>query len=97
MSRKNISITNTEVEKILNEADNASKYIERAILFYQEALDHPLTKQDINLLLETYLTKEEMDHLLGETNKKVCILEQRYTQMIHILEDLAKYIFKPEA
>lgn len=35
MSRRNISVTNEKVNKLLDEADNASKLIENALLSYE--------------------------------------------------------------
>lgn len=78
--RRNISVTNDEVSKALDTSDNASKYIERAILYY---LEH--SKQD-------QATLEEIE----EIKKKVEILNRNYLQTKDTLNKLVDSLFKKE-
>lgn len=66
--RRNISVTNEEVSKALDTSDNASKYIERAILYYiehskqdQETLEElEVIKKQIEILNKNYLHQKEL-------------------------------------
>lgn len=74
--RKNISVTNDRVLKAMEQSENASKLIEIAILYYLDSIE------------ADYVTKEELE----EINKKVCILNQNYTQTVKLLSQMAEYI-----
>lgn len=75
--RRNISVTNDEVSKALDQSDNASKYIERAILYY---LEH--SKQDQNTLEE-----------LEEVKKQIEILNKNYLKQKDTLSKLVDSLF----
>lgn len=75
--RRNISVTNEEVSKALDTSDNASKYIERAILYY---LEH--SKQDQETLKQ-----------LEEVKTQVEVLNKNYLQQKELINKLVNSLF----
>lgn len=76
--RKNITVTNETVWDTLIQSDNASKYIERCVLFYLEATEKGyVTQEDFNVAIETQ-------------DKKIQKIIQNYTQLVGILDELYK-------
>lgn len=78
--RKNISVTNERVLEAMEKSENASKLIEVAVLKYLDDLE------------ADYITKAELDEILEDYNKKVCILNENYTQNRDLLMNIAKYL-----
>lgn len=76
--RKNISVTNDTVLKALEESENASKLIERAVLYYLDSIE------------KEYITRQEVEEMLEDGNKKVCILNKNYTQISDMLDMIIK-------
>lgn len=78
--RKNISVTNERVLEAMNQSENASKLIEVAILRYLEEID------------KGYITRDELEEELEKLNKKVCILNENYTQSKELVINIAKHL-----
>ena len=76
--RKQISVTNEKVLQAMEQSDNASKLIERAMLFYLDSIE------------KEYITKEDME----DFERKITICNQNYLQMRDFFEEMAKEIFK---
>lgn len=80
--RKNISVTNERVLSAMEKSENASKLIEISILYYLDSLE------------KEYITKEESEEFMQDTNKRIGILNENYLQVAEILNDLIKEVFK---
>lgn len=78
--RRNISVTNERVIKALEESENASKLIEVAVLRYLDKLE------------ADYVTRDEFNEAQEDYNKKVCILNENYTQSRDLIMNIAKYL-----
>lgn len=78
MAKKHISITNDRVLDALEGSKNASKLIEKAVIFYLDAVE------------KDYATKEYVDNLYAECNKMFKICNQNYIQMKYLFDEMAK-------
>lgn len=81
-NRKNIYFKNGRVRKAVDEADNGSEFVEKCILYYLDSIE------------KGYITKEEVTGMLDDYDRKVCILNQNYTQVVGVLEEIVKELFK---
>lgn len=77
-TRRNISITSEVVDKALDNAENISKFVEKAILYYLEETE------------KEYATVADLEQLRGEFK----IINQNYTQVKVILDDMMEMLFK---
>lgn len=68
-TRRNISITNEEVEMAIERSENASKFIERCILYYLEQNEQEyVTKEEFKILNQNFIQQKV---ILDEIAKKV--------------------------
>ena len=79
--RKNITVTNETVWNTLIQSDNASKYIERCILFYLEATE------------KGYVTLAEFNTAIEIRDRKIEKIITNYTHVIGILDEMCKNLF----
>lgn len=68
-TRRNISITNEAVDLALDRSENASKFVEKAILYYLE--EHE----------KHYATIEDLE----ETNRRVEILKEALNKIVEAI------------
>lgn len=80
--RRNITITNEEVDTALERADNTSKFIEKCVLYYLDAEQ------------KEYVTKDELEEFLAGSTRKIEILNKNYLQVVGILETMSKTLFQ---
>lgn len=68
-TRRNISITNEEVEMAIERSENASKFIEKCILYYLEQNEQEyVTKEEFKILNQNFIQQKV---ILDEIAKKV--------------------------
>ena len=80
--RRNITTTNERVDEALEQAENTSKFIEKCVLYYLDAVE------------KEYVTKEELEDIINGHTRKVEILNKNYLQVVGILEDLSRTLFQ---
>lgn len=66
--RKNISVTNGKVLEAMSNAENASRLIEEAVLYYLDSLEHD------------YITKNEVQSMIFDALRNVEIKNPNYEQ-----------------
>ena len=66
--RKNISVTNERVLEAMAQADNASRLIEDAVIYYLDSIE------------KEYITKEEVSNMILDALKNVEIKNPNYSQ-----------------
>lgn len=76
--RRNITVSSVRVTEALDRAENVSKYIENAVLYYLD--EHE----------KEYATVEE----LQETNKKLKEINSNYLKTMELLGQISKVLFK---
>lgn len=67
MAKKHISVTNEEVLRALEQQQNASRFIEEAILYYLNNIDHD------------YITRDEVSGMIMDALKNVQIKNPNYS------------------
>lgn len=76
--RRNITVSSIRVTEALDRAENVSKYIENAVLYYLD--EHE----------KEYATVEELQELF----QKIEVLNENYYKTMEILSQISKVLFK---
>lgn len=67
MAKKHISVTNERVLEALSNSKNASRFIEEAVLYYLDSLEHE------------YITREEVQGMILDAIKNIEIKNPNYS------------------